>query len=157
MLPLFTFTSFPCLFFPLLLFRRHTPYPPYSHPHTAFIHVPSHLFITWLLNVMGGQLLPPLDCKQSDYTKQSFCSAATERTSSWFVTLIVLGHIVSRVAFEKMCVFDPLALRLACCRARRPIGDTKQSFFWPVEPGSAPSNRQQRESKGRKIDSSVFC
>ena len=67
-----------------------------------------HLFITWLLNVTGGggQLLSPVDCEQRDYTTSLHNSGMdrSQRTSSRFVALITLGHIVSREAF-KMYVF----------------------------------------------------
>lgn len=126
---------------------------------TSFTHV-SLPFVYCLATYSNGRATSSTSWRSAEWLhKATFLynsvMEGSQRTTSRFVTLITLGHIVSRKAFEKICFLTHWLTELLAAGHRAQL--VMHTVSWPVEPGSAPGNRQQKETKARKINSSVFC
>jgi len=145
-----SFCSFPCILF----------LPTFS---LTLIHLWSmwlfHLFITWLHIIIEGQLLPLAGWRQNNYSRQ-LLDATPVKDSQQIGNFNHTGTYCFQETIREDAFFFsswPIGcLWVAGCRAQSPSCDTQQ-FSWQVKSGRAPSNRQQGETKGRKINSSVFC
>lgn len=90
------------------------------------------------------QLLPPVDLVENTTFLLNSVTEPCQRTSCRFLTLITLGHIVSRKAFKKMCVGGVMtrSLFLSCLlQGTEPRQWYTTQFFWPAS-RQQPTKRQ---------------